>query len=345
MIESVQGDLLRSDAMALVNTVNTVGVMGKGVALQFKHAYPQNYKAYVKACRANQMQIGQVFIVDLGLLSSPRYIINFPTKQHWRNPSRLEYIELGLQDLVTRVKELGIRSLAIPPLGAGNGGLDWVQVRPLILSAFAALPEVRVLLFEPQADFIHQLKAPVQKPNLTVGRAALIKLFALYTALGEGIGRLEAQKLAYFLQESGLDLKLPFVQEQFGPYADSLNHVLQRLEGSFIGGYADRNTRSAIGVLPDALDTALHFLVDYADADLAVTKAMQWVEGFESPYGLELLATVHWAVVHRRANDFKAVRAVVRDWNQRKAALPDSHLESAWQRVQQLTQNTESILT
>lgn len=335
----MKGDLLHSDAIALVNTVNTAGVMGKGIALQFKHAYPQNYKAYVAACKNNQVQIGRVFIVDLGLLSTPRYIINFPTKKHWRNPSKLEYIKAGLEDLVARVKELGIRSVAIPPLGAGNGGLDWLQVRPLIVDAFMALPEVQVLLFEPQPEVVHALQAPLEKPKLTVGRAALIKLFTLYTALGESIGRLEAQKLAYFLQESGLDLRLPFVQDQFGPYADNLNHILQRLEGSFIKGYADRNTASSIHVLPSAVDKALEFLTNHADADLAVKKAMQWVEGFDSTYGLELLASVHWAVAYGAATDLASVQKFLTAWSPRKAKFSAMQIKTAWQRVQTLLQN------
>lgn len=150
MIEVMQGDLLQAKVVALVNTVNTAGVMGKGVALQFKHAYPENYKAYVQACKREEIQVGQVFIVDLALLSTPRYIINFPTKKHWRNPAKLEYIKEGLVDLRQKVQELNIESLALPALGAGNGGLDWVEVRPLIIEAFVALPEIRVLLYEPQ---------------------------------------------------------------------------------------------------------------------------------------------------------------------------------------------------
>jgi O-acetyl-ADP-ribose deacetylase (regulator of RNase III) len=156
MIESAYGDLLQADVVALVNAVNTAGVMGKGIALQFKHAYPENYKVYVEACKLQAAQIGQMLIVDLGLHKTPRYIINFPTKQHWRNPSKLEYIHLGLLDLVRQVKVLGISSIAIPALGAGNGGLDWAEVHPLVVQAFSGLPDVRVLLFEPQ---VHSLQA------------------------------------------------------------------------------------------------------------------------------------------------------------------------------------------
>jgi O-acetyl-ADP-ribose deacetylase (regulator of RNase III) len=338
MIESVHGDLLQADAVALVNTVNTAGVMGKGVALQFKHAYPQNYKAYVEACKHQAVQIGQMLVVDLGLLSTPRYIINFPTKQHWRNPSKLEYIRLGLLDLVQQVKALGIPSIAIPPLGAGNGGLAWAEVRPLVVQAFSGLPEVRVLMFEPQPEMVHSLQAPPEKPKLTVGRAALIQLFALYTALGENIGRLEAQKLAYFLQASGLELCLPFVAHKFGPYADNLNHVLQRLEGSYLRGYQDRNTHSSLEVMAGALDEALVFLADHPQVKDAVSRALEWVTGFETPYGLELLATVHWAVHQLRVQDFAELPNALANWNERKASFEIGHLRAAWERVKSLSQ-------
>jgi O-acetyl-ADP-ribose deacetylase (regulator of RNase III) len=150
MIESVQGDLLHSNVMALVNPINTVGVMGKGLALQFKQAYPENFKAYVKACKQDQVSVGKMLIFDCGLQSLPRYIINFPTKQHWRHPSKLEYIGAGLEDLMLQIRTLEIQSIAIPALGVGLGGLPWAVVKPLILEAFASLPEVQVLLFEPQ---------------------------------------------------------------------------------------------------------------------------------------------------------------------------------------------------
>jgi O-acetyl-ADP-ribose deacetylase (regulator of RNase III) len=164
MIESVQGDLLRSKLMALVNPVNTVGVMGKGLALEFKNAYPENFKAYVKACKQDQVSVGKMFIFDCGLQSLPRYIINFPTKKHWRHPSKPEYISAGLQDLIVQIRILEIYSIAIPMLGAGLGGLDWAEVRSLILEAFVLLPDVHVLLFEPQSE----LDTMLEKTQLTV---------------------------------------------------------------------------------------------------------------------------------------------------------------------------------
>ncbi|HEY3356479.1 MAG TPA: macro domain-containing protein, partial [Polyangia bacterium] len=148
MLELGTGNLLEAQVDALVNTVNTVGVMGKGIALQFKKAFPANYEAYRRACAVKQVQIGRIFVFETGMLM-PRYIFNFPTKKHWRQPSRLEYIRAGLEDLVTQVQQLGVRSIAVPPLGCGHGGLAWSAVRPLVEAALALVPATRVLLFAP----------------------------------------------------------------------------------------------------------------------------------------------------------------------------------------------------
>jgi O-acetyl-ADP-ribose deacetylase (regulator of RNase III) len=149
MFEFKQGNLLEEKAETLVNTVNCVGVMGKGIALQFKQAYPENFRHYEKACKASEVQPGRMFTVATGSLLNPRYIINFPTKRHWRNNSKIEDIKSGLVALVQQVQRLGITSIAMPALGCGNGGLNWADVKPLIESAFAQLPDVQVIIFEP----------------------------------------------------------------------------------------------------------------------------------------------------------------------------------------------------
>jgi O-acetyl-ADP-ribose deacetylase (regulator of RNase III) len=148
MIEQGVGDLLACEVDALVNAVNTVGVMGKGLALQFKKAFPDNFKAYERACASGQVVVGRMFVVERS--APPRFIINFPTKADWRQPSKLEYISAGLADLAGVVSRLGIRSLAMPALGCGLGGLDWAHVRPLIENTFGQDPQVRVVLFAPK---------------------------------------------------------------------------------------------------------------------------------------------------------------------------------------------------
>ena len=149
MIEVTQGDILQADAEALVNTVNCVGVMGRGLAAQFKRAFPNNFSAYQQACKRKEVQPGRMLIVETGRLEAARWLINFPTKRHWRGNSRIEDIDTGLVALVADVRRLGIKSIAVPPLGCGLGGLEWATVRPRIERAFAALRDVTVLLYEP----------------------------------------------------------------------------------------------------------------------------------------------------------------------------------------------------
>ncbi|MFN6570416.1 macro domain-containing protein [Dendronalium sp. ChiSLP03b] len=201
MIEFKQGNLLEENAEALVNTVNNVGVMGKGIALQFKQAYPENFRQYEKACRAGEVQPGQMFTVSTDSLFNPKYIINFPTKRHWKSKSKIEDIKSGLVALVAEVQRLGITSIAIPPLGCGNGGLNWLEVKPLIESAFAQLPHVQVIIFEPSgAPAAENMQIATKKPNITRGRALIIHLLEAYGIPGYELTKLEIQKLAYFLQ-------------------------------------------------------------------------------------------------------------------------------------------------
>ena len=149
MITEAHGDLLDADADALVNTVNTVGVMGKGIALQFKRAFPEMFRAYARAAKAGDVELGRMHVWPTGQMTGPRYVINFPTKGHWRASSRLADIERGLDDLVRVVRELRITSVALPPLGCGNGGLDWADVEPRIRHALTAVPDVDIVLYPP----------------------------------------------------------------------------------------------------------------------------------------------------------------------------------------------------
>lgn len=166
MIEYKTGDILTEDAEALVNTVNCVGIMGRGVALQFKNTFPENFRAYADACKRHNVQPGRMFVFETKGLTNPRYIINFPTKRHWRGNSRMEDIESGLKALTDVIRERNIRSIAIPPLGSGLGGLDWSQVRSKIDVALRGLDNVRVIVFEPNGTpdsdkRAHYRKAPL----------------------------------------------------------------------------------------------------------------------------------------------------------------------------------------
>ncbi len=339
MLEYKQGNLLEAKAEALVNTVNCVGVMGKGIALQFKKAFPENFHYYEKACRNKQVQLGQMFIVSTDSFENPKYIINFPTKFDWRGKSKLEDIQAGLEALVKDVKRLGIRSIAIPPLGCGNGGLEWAEVSPLIEAAFAEMPDVQVIVFEPHgAPRAEEMLISAKKPKMTRARALLIRLMDLYRIPGYRLSLLEVQKLAYFLQLAGEPLKLRYAKYQYGPYADNLNHLLQVLDGHFIKGYGDRTRQAELYPLPDGVEDARLFLADFPDAGARLEKVRKLIEGFESPYGLELLSTVAWVAqeIPMAAYEVEYVIPSVRKWSKRKEHLfkPD-HIQKAWQRLKE----------
>jgi O-acetyl-ADP-ribose deacetylase (regulator of RNase III) len=151
MLKYTHGDLLQAPTEALVNTVNEVGVMGKGIALVFRKAYPENYRIYEAACRAGEVRVGTMLTTRERDASGERWIINFPTKKHWRNPSKMEWVRDGLKDLVRVIREKNIRSIAVPALGCGNGGLEWSQVRREIELALGELSDVEVLVYEPMA--------------------------------------------------------------------------------------------------------------------------------------------------------------------------------------------------
>ncbi len=336
MIDLMRGNLLDADADALVNTVNCVGVMGKGIALQFKQAFPGNYKVYERACRAGEVEVGRMLVVPM-LGEHPRFIINFPTKRHWRGKSRLEDIEAGLQALVGDVRRLGLKSVAVPPLGCGNGGLDWSEVRPRIERAFEALPGVEVLLFEPDgAPVADEMRVRTKRPDMTPGRAILIAVMERYQGIGYRLTLLEIQKLAYLLQRAGEQLKLNYVKDKYGPYAENLNFVLQATEGHFTRGYGDRSRGAEIAVLPDGIQEASNFLQGHEESLHRLERVSRLIEGFETPHGMELIATVDWAV-HELGNtgrDLGQVVAAVHSWNERKRRIfGERAIGIAWERL------------
>lgn len=340
MIEPGTGNLLEANVEALVNTVNTVGVMGKGIALQFKKAFPENFKAYAKACEAGEMQPGRMLTVDLNRLSNPRFIINFPTKRDWKHRSRLKDIETGLPALIEEVRRLEITSIAVPPLGCGNGGLDWRDVRPQIESAFEAVPEVRVLLFAPKgAPEASAMPINTKRPNMTPGRAAVVAVMSQYAVVGYKLTLLEVQKLLYFLQEAGEDLKIPFVKGPYGPYADTLRHVLDKMDGHFIRGWGDgaNKPETPLEVVSDAVDEAEAFVGAKSPTHDRLHRVAQLIDGFETPYGMELLSSVHWVAIHENAaarKDAAKAAAAVSVWNDRKKQIFQAeHVKLAWERL------------
>jgi len=337
MIFRGDGDLLKTPADALVNTVNTVGVMGKGIALQFKLAFPDNYAAYEAACNRGDVQIGKMFVFRRE--KNPRLIINFPTKKHWKGKSKMEDIESGLKALIQVVKKEHIKSIAVPPLGCGNGGLDWEQVRPLIEEAFLELPDVQVQLFYPDgAPKAEDMKISTKPPRMTPGRAVIVEVLSRYVLPGYRLTLLEIQKLAYFLQEAGQPLDLNFQKQKYGPYAENLHHVLQRIEGHYVRGYGDRSRDVSLELFPEAVKEAEVFLANEKQTQDRLARVTALIEGYETPYGLELLSTVHWVVMHDGVPEGREkpddVTTAVHSWNDHKRrTFTKARIESAWRRL------------
>ena len=334
MIEFRTGDILRADTEALVNTVNCVGIMGRGIALQFKNAFPENFRAYADACARGEVQPGRMFVFETGELGHPRWIINFPTKRHWRGKSRMEDIESGLQALVAVIREKGIRSIAIPPLGSGLGGLVWSDVRSRIEAALRPLTDVQVVVYEPNGSPAPERMTHVREvPKMTAGRAALVELIHRYLGglLDPTVTLLEVHKLMYFMQEAGEPLRLRYTQAPYGPYAENLRHVLHAIEGHLVPGYADGGDApdKLLTLVPGAIDEAERFLEQHDDTRSRFDKVAALVEGFESPFGLELLSTVHWVMEREGAGILDDVVARTYAWNPRKRQFTRRQIDIA----------------
>lgn len=334
MIEFKSGDILKEQVEAVVNTVNCVGVMGRGIALQFKKAYPQNFKAYADACKRKEIHPGQMFIVKVSDLINPKYVVNFPTKRHWKGPSRIEDIEAGLDALVAEIKRLEIGSIAIPPLGCGLGGLDWSVVKPKITSALASIDSLRVVIFEPTgAPEAHSMKAVGKAPSMTSGRAALIGLMEQYLRglLDPVVTLLEIHKLMYFMQEAGEPLKLDYDKAAYGPYASNLRHVLNYVEGHYLVGYADGGDApdKELCLIPGAVHDAQKVLDNEPNTLVRFKKVSDLVDGFETPFGMELLASVHWVMTKENAKSLEDVISAIYAWNDRKRQFSRSQIETA----------------
>ncbi len=334
MINLTSGDILKSNAEAIVNTVNCVGVMGRGIALQFKKAYPQNFKHYATACKKNDVKPGKIFVVETGNLIGPKYILNFPTKRHWKDNSRMEDIESGLQDLAYVIQHYGIRSIAIPPLGCGLGGLNWSDVLPKIQWSLQSLTGVDIAIYEPTGAPEAQVMVKTNDvPEMTIGRAILVGLVHRYlrAVMDPVVTVLELQKLMYFMQESGQPLRLTYRAATYGPYAENLRHVLTKIEGHFIQGYRDGGDQpdKELTLIDSAVSNADQILETDAAAMYRFERVADVIEGYETAYGLELLSTVHWVATKNNLGSLDEVINGVHSWNDRKKMFTPSQIESA----------------
>lgn len=325
MIHFLKGNLFEDDCEALVNTVNCVGIMGRGVALQFKERFPDNYKAYAKACKNKEVQIGKIFVYRLDSLVGPKWILNFPTKKHWKEKSEITYIIDGLNDLVSVIRENNIKSIALPPLGCGLGKLDWNTVKTLIVDRFSELNDVCVYVHEP--DAMHTVVACVteDRPKLTPASAALIALadFCQNNIFDPSLTLLKIHKVLYFLQAKGEPLKLNYDKGYYGPYAKNLRHVLKKLEGHYLTGFkiGEEKPNLPLYVLPEAVKQAQAVLEDNPEIVGRIESVKDLLEGFESTRGMELLATVHYVNKIESAKTPSQVYTAICNWSKRKARL------------------------
>lgn len=349
MITFKKGNLLNADAQALVNTVNTVGVMGKGIALQFKNRFPHNYAIYKEACKRETLTVGQVLVVEDGDLMNRKIIINFPTKSHWKGNAKYDYVQSGLKALRKAIEEHNIKSIAIPPLGCGNGGLDWPTVKNMIVEELNDL-QTEIIIYEPN----DQIKTLLQKEEkhktakLTPARAMLLYLLFSYESVGEQSSLFVANKLAYFLQRSGEQLRLKFEAHHYGPYAVQLNHVLLHLNGVYLTGMEQNQVKPFEEILLNY--AKFDEVKSYIQAELSeeqrqrLSNVIKLIERFESTFSLELLATVDYIIDHYKTNDIADIMNIISQWSTRKSemfkpeyvALAHNHLRNYSNRALEL---------
>jgi O-acetyl-ADP-ribose deacetylase (regulator of RNase III)/uncharacterized protein YwgA len=323
MIQYITGNILDSTAQALVNTVNTMGVMGKGIALQFKKAYLNNYKAYEKACKNNEIQVGKMFVtLDSNTTSGERTIINFPTKTSWKKPSEYKYIEDGLENLVEVINTNKIKSIAIPPLGAGNGGLNWEKVKIIIKQKLEHL-NVDIYVYEPSLQIQEHLIK--ERVKLTDARALL--LYVLYDLVknGEYVSEFSSEKVCYFLQKFGAKkyFKLEFEPNFYGPYSGKVRFVLNAINGSYLMGYSDMNKKpfEPLTLLSDAYEAVKNHVEGNNELFEIANKTIVFLRGFYSDFALELLSSLDYISTKENTLDRQIISKGLENWSDRKRTL------------------------
>lgn len=321
MIRYVKGDMFESGAQALVNTVNLEGVMGKGVALQFKQRFAENFRLYQQACRDKTISIGHLLVTRTVFQGREVLLINFPTKTTWRQPSEYLYVQEGLVDLCRVINAYRIDSIAIPPLGAGNGGLDWIQVRRLIENGLQDMA-CDIMVYEPASE-------PVEVRNrqvaLTPARALLVYMLHFLQEQGEVLTEFSGVKMAYFLQKFGAEeyLKLKFEPYVYGPYNHQVKYILQSIDGAYVVGFADLSKKSfePFGLIEERFDEVRQFVEGDLVLNSIVRQTIDYIRDFSDEYHLELLSSVDYLRAQSPLADEDAIFSQLEHWNKRKARV------------------------
>ena len=349
MIHFTKGNMMTSSAEALVNTVNTVGVMGKGIALQFKEEFPKNFLTYKIACSSGELTPGKLLITkELNSSGEEKIIINFPTKLHWRNPSKYEYITEGLKELVKAISKHNIKSIAIPPLGCGNGGLDWNIVKGMIEEGLKDV-ECEIYIYEPNTEIKQALQAkPKNKEvKLTPSRGLITYAMYYYDSLGENCSLFVANKLAYFLQRHGAKsfAKVKFSAHHYGPYSPQIDHLIYDLNGSYIKGFEQMSATAfePLTMLYDRINEVSEYVrtLDKTEQD-SLKETIRLISGFESTLALEVLATVDFIRHETPGISLEDTINAIHNWSERKTKLfKNEYIQIAYDHLDTFYDNSE----
>ena len=351
MIRFTKGNLMTSSAEALVNTVNTVGVMGKGIALQFKEEFPKNFATYAKACRSGELIPGKLLITkELNRAGEEKIIINFPTKLHWRNPSKYEYITEGLAELVKVISEHNIKSIAIPPLGCGNGGLDWNIVKGMIEETLKNV-DIDIYIYEPNTEIKQtlQTKSTNKEIKLTPSRGLITYAMYYYDSLGENCSLFVANKLAYFLQRHGAKsfAKVKFTAHHYGPYNPQIDHLVYDLNGSYIKGFEQMSATAfePLTMQYDRINEISEYVrtLDKSEQD-SLKETIRLISGFESTLALEVLATVDFIRYNTPGISLEDTIEAIHNWSERKNKLfKNEYIQIAYDHLDTFYSNSQEL--
>jgi O-acetyl-ADP-ribose deacetylase (regulator of RNase III) len=330
LVKFVQGDLLKSRAQTLVNTVNCVGVMGKGIALAFKRRYPDMFDDYARRCDAGEVKLGEPYLYR----TSDRLIVNFPTKDHWRSVSRLEDIEQGLRYLRAHLSEWGITSLAVPPLGCGNGQLDWSVVGPTLNKHLRTFG-IPVELFVPHGvepdnfqpaliDHPADAKDLYDVPRVSLGALALVDILARLEAdqYHWPTGRVIFQKIAYFATVAGIPTSLEYEANDYGPFAPALTRLTAQLQNNGLVVEVRKGNMIETRVGATFTDARKSYADELRTWDAAIERVVDLVARFDSRRA-EVAGSVHYvatglATTRGRRPRASEVLRFVNGWKSRR---------------------------
>lgn len=307
MIRSTTGDILKSESQAIVNTVNCEGFMGKGIAYQFKLAFPKNFESYVTACKKGFLTPGKLHT----FLESNKIIINFPTKNKWREKSKYQFIEDGLIELKRTINDLKIKSISIPPLGCGNGGLDWKKVRETIIAELNDLDQVDILLYEPSQNYSSQ---PTIEPSLSLSHYLIMQLKEELSKFS----RFRLQKSAFMVDFFREENYFKFNAHHYGPYSHSLDIISKQI--SEFQKFHSVETCSAKLMVAKKLQSK-NFYQAIDDTSPFIEKSAKFINSFRNDKSLELATSILYVIHTTKRTNTEQIINLIQSWSERKKAL------------------------